>query len=214
MERDIERTCIDCAAQACNGNGDVFPQFCLTTENADSATLDKSVEAYEAEGTDREIMLAAAQIEHDFYCKMTRVEETVEFAKRMGYRKIGIATCAGLLTESRALARVLRSHGFEVFGIACKTGAVRKSDIGIPPECEEVGRNICNPINQALRLNEEQVDLNIVVGLCVGHDALFNKYAEAPVTTLVVKDRVTGNNPVAPLYSLDMFYHKILGPEQ
>ncbi len=211
MNDDIERSCVDCALKACDRGGKAFPQFCLTTENADDEVLQRALDAYDAEGEDRQIMFTAAQVEHDFYCKMTRIEETVEFAKRMGYHKIGVATCAGLLAESRALTRVLRSHGFEVFGIACKAGAVRKSDIGIPAQCEEVGKNICNPINQALRLNAEGVDLNIVVGLCVGHDALFNKYAEAPVTTLVVKDRVTGHNPVAPLYSLDTFYHKILG---
>ena len=41
-----------------------------------------------------------------------------------------------------------------------------------------------------MRLNKEETDLNILVGLCVGHDSLFYKYSKAPVTTLVVKDRV------------------------
>ena len=37
----------------------------------------------------------------------------------------------------------------------------------------------------------------MLVGLCVGHDSLFIKYSEAPVTTLVTKDRVLAHNPVA-----------------
>ena len=34
--------------------------------------------------------------------------------------------------------------------------------------------------------------------------------AEAPVTTLIVKDRVLGHNPVAALYQADAYYRKLL----
>ena len=34
----------------------------------------------------------------------------------------------------------------------------------------------------------------------MGHDSLFYKHSKAPVTTLVVKDRKLGHNPVAALY--------------
>ena len=50
--------------------------------------------------------------------------------------------------------------------------------------------------------------MNIVLGLCVGHDMLFTKNSNAYVTTLSVKDRMTGNNPIAPLYS--GFFSEIL----
>jgi uncharacterized metal-binding protein len=43
--------------------------------------------------------------------------------------------------------------------------------------------------------------MNLVVGLCVGHDMLFTKRSEAPVTTFVVKDRVLAHNPVGAIYS-------------
>jgi uncharacterized metal-binding protein len=59
----------------------------------------------------------------------------------------------------------------------------------------------CNPIVQALLLNTVKTDLNVIVGLCIGHDILFTKYSKAPVTTLIVKDRYTGHNPLAALYS-------------
>lgn len=39
-----------------------------------------------------------------------------------------------------------------------------------------------------------------VVGLCVGHDSLFIKFSEAPVTVLIAKDRVLAHNPVGALY--------------
>ena len=123
--------------------------------------------------------------------------------------KIGIASCVGLLKESHLLAGLLREYGFEVYGVGCKIGEVPKTEVGIPERCEEVGVHMCNPILQAQMLNKEKTDINIVMGLCVGHDSLFYKYAEAPSTTLVVKDRVLGNNPVAALYTLDSYYKKL-----
>lgn len=41
-------------------------------------------------------MVQAADVEYEGYGRLTRVEETIEFAKRMGFKKIGIATCVGL----------------------------------------------------------------------------------------------------------------------
>ena len=38
----------------------------------------------------------------------------------------------------------------------------------------------------------------------MGHDIIFNQYSKAPVSTLIVKDRVTGNNPAAAIYG----YHR------
>ena len=59
----------------------------------------------------------------------------------------------------------------------------------------------CNPIVQAEILNSGNLDLHIIVGLCIGHDLLFTMFSKAPVTTLIVKDRVTGHNPFASLFS-------------
>ena len=49
-------------------------------------------------------------------------------------------------------------------------------------------------------LNESHTDFNITVGLCVGHDAIFNIISQAPVTTLIVKDRVLAHNPIGAVY--------------
>ena len=91
---------------------------------------------------------------------------------------------------------------------------MRKTEVGIPETCENTGVNMCNPILQAKILNAEHTDLNIVMGLCVGHDSLFYKYSEGLTTTLVVKDRVLGHNPVAALYAADAYYHGKLYPEK
>ncbi len=179
----------------------------------DPALIEESKEAYMADPTDELIMKVAASVEHDFYCRYTRLEDTIEFCKRMGAKKIGIATCVGLIGESKILARVLVHHGFEVFGISCKAGEVDKVEMGVHG-CEETGCHLCNPILQAKRLAQEGTDINIVMGLCVGHDSLFYRHSVAPCTTLVAKDRVLGHNTVAALQMVDGYYHdKLFGKQ-
>ena len=70
-------------------------------------------------------------------------------------RRIGIATCVGLIEESRIFARILKLNGFDVYGVACKVGSVDKTDIGLDPKyiCK-TGPVMCNPILQAKLLNK------------------------------------------------------------
>lgn len=207
MENTVH-SCVDCAVLNCDRKDKKrYPSFCVS-QKMDEERLARALKEYEDE-TAHKIMCASAEIEHDYYCSVTRVEETIFWAQKIGAKKIGIATCVGLLRESRALASLLREYGFEVYGIGCKAGEIPKTDVGIDERCMEVGANMCNPILQAMTLNDEKTDVNIVMGLCVGHDSLFYKYAEAPTTTLVTKDRVTGHNPVAPLNCLDFYYSKL-----
>ncbi len=65
---------------------------------------------------------------------------------------------------------------------------------------------MCNPILQAMILNREGADFNVLPGLCVGHDSLFFKYADAPCTVLAVKDRGLGHNPLVAVYNLESYY--------
>ena len=203
-------SCVDCGSAGCiNGTGN-YPEFCTTAALAEGELEEALAVANQEEN--RSVLQAAARTEYEGYCRLTRVAETVDFARRMGFKKIGIATCAGLLRESRALARVLRANGFEVYSVACKAGMADKSLVGIDEDCKAVGANMCNPILQPKHLNRVGTDLNILVGLCVGHDSMFYKYAEGLTTTLVAKDRVTGHNPAAPLYQLDGYYKRLLTP--
>lgn len=208
------RSCIDCAAGACDGKHGTFPAFCLTADIAgggdNSVLCEESLDKYLNDPEDSLIAKASATVEFENYCKMTRVEEICEFAGKIGATKLGIATCVGLLREARTAAEIFRRKSFEVYGTACKVGAVRKTAIGLDPEQESLGPHICNPILQAKILNEKKTDLNIVIGLCVGHDSLFYKYSDALCTTLVTKDRVLGHNPVAALYQADGYYSKLL----
>ena len=211
---DIRRSCIDCAAGACDGKSGKYPDFCLTCELLENSELDDmlrgTLDKYLDDPDDSLIAKASATVEYEHYCKATRVEEICEFAGKIGAKKLGIATCVGLLKEARAAAAIFRHKGFDVVGVACKAGAVRKTEIGLDPQQEELGPHICNPILQAEYLNKEKTDLNIVIGLCVGHDSLFYKYSDALCTTLVVKDRVLGHNPVAALYQTDSYYSRLL----
>ena len=208
-EKEMQHTCVDCGTQNCKFKVRTYPEFCPTT-NLKDEDLQWALERYE-EGRNHDIMVASAEVEYEGYCQWTRVQEIMEFARKIGAKKIGIANCIGLINEARIFAKILRANGFEAFAIICKVAGKEKSSIGIPSKCEEIGAAMCNPILQARLLNEAKTDLNVVIGLCVGHDSLFYKYSDAYVTTLVTKDRVTGNNPAAALYTAQSYYKKKFG---
>lgn len=205
-------SCVDCCTQNCKVKTSVYPDFCLTTHLSEQDSRWALVR-YDEE-RNRDVMRAAAEVEYEGYGKWTRVEEIIRFARKIGARKIGMAHCVGLRHEARTFARILRSHGFEVYGVLCKVSGQAKSSVGIPAKCEQIGAAMCNPILQARLLNEAHTDLNVVIGLCVGHDSLFYKYAEAYTTTLVTKDRVTGHNPAAVLYTADSYYRSKLAADE
>lgn len=130
----------------------------------------------------------------------TRVDEIMEYAKIRGMTRMGIATCYALMRESRFLSDILENNGFDVVSISCLCGEVHPKEVGMP------GNILCNPIMQAEVLNREKTELNIMVGLCLGHDILFLRNCKAETTPLVVKDRALGHNPVAALYLSQGFF--------
>lgn len=141
-----------------------------------------------------------------------RILEIVEFAGKMKYRKLGFAFCVGLGKEARTVEGFLSSRGFDVVSAVCKIGCVPKEVIGILEDQKiRIGcfESMCNPIAQALLLNHEKTEFNIMMGLCVGHDSLFMKYAEAPCTVLAVKDRLLGHNPLAAVYTMGSYYRSL-----
>ena len=162
------------------------------------------------------LAIEAARVEASGYMRWTRVEEIIQLAKRMGYKKLGIATCLGLINESKILTQIMEAKGFEVVSVCCKTGGIPKEFVGIKDE-EKVSpgkhESMCNPIAQAEILNEEGCDFNILLGLCVGHDSLFLKHTKALTTVLVVKDRVLCHNPVAAIYNTNVYYRRLLVKE-
>ena len=126
----------------------------------------------------------------------TRLEEIRNFAGKSGIKRIGIAHCVSMPKEAAAVSQFLSEH-FEVYSVDCKCGGIRKKDL-LGGEGNTI---MCNPSGQADYLKEKNTELNISMGLCVGHDMLFGQKSNVPVTTLVVKDRVNNHNPIEGIRS-------------
>jgi uncharacterized metal-binding protein len=206
-----ELSCSECGTHNCYRQERQYPDFCLT-ENIRPEELEKVTDQYRGEGLDARIARASAEVEGVYYGKLTRVEEIIAFANRLGVKNIGLATCIGLAEEARIFAKILKVNGLEPYSVLCKIGSVDKNDIGIDDSLKiQKGTHeaICNPILQAKQLNDHKTELNVVIGLCVGHDSLFIKHSDAPVTTLITKDRVLGHNPAAALYTSGFYYKRL-----
>ena len=205
--------CVECGVRNCYHKETDYPDVCPTTAEETREIISVSKKIYLNSPEDKKIMLCAAENEglhHDDY---TRVEEIVYFAKTMGFKKIGIATCTGLVRESRVFCEILRKKGLSPYSVVCKVGSVEKSELGVKEEHKlrrDCYESSCNPVLQAKLLNEAGTELNVVVGLCVGHDSLFIKHSDAIVTTLITKDRIMGHNPAAALYTSGSYYKRLL----
>ncbi len=143
----------------------------------------------------------------------TRIAEICEFADRMEYKRLGLVFCVGLRKEAAIVDNILKQHGFDVVSVCCKAGRTSKDLIGIEDRdkiFQGTDEAMCNPVFQAMVLNEQKTELNVLLGLCVGHDSLFFKHAEAYTTVLAVKDRVTGHNPLAAIYLYASYYKKLV----
>lgn len=138
----------------------------------------------------------------------TRIEETMDFAKQCGYKKIGLAFCGALADEAKIIDKVFTYNGFETESIMCKVGGISREAVDL----EHSSVPMCNPITQAEFLNKAKTDFNVIIGLCVGHDSLFIKYSNAPVTVLAVKDKVLAHNPLGAVYMADKYYKNKLFP--
>ena len=206
---DTKLTCLNCSLNGCNnGNEECFPEFCIT-KAIDQRAIDSAANIYLGDNIDAGIMKAAIEIDSEFYCQYTRVEETIAFAHRISAKKIGIAYCVALQKEAKIFASVASNSGLEVVGVICKIGSIDKCNVGFEDAIKHnPGHHepICNPIIQAEYLNRENTQMNILIGLCVGHDCIFTRYSNAPVTTLVVKDRVLAHNSVGAIYNAESFY--------
>lgn len=206
-------SCTECKLRTCYRKKDgIYPDFCMT-KKIDEKLVNETIDAYkDQDSTDGKLARIAAELEGEYYGKLTRVEETIMFAKRLGAKKVGIASCVGLSNEANAFSKVLKANDLEYTGVICKVGARDKSEMELPEDKKitpGVHESMCNPLLQAKILNEENTDLNIIIGLCVGHDSVFIRNSNAPVTTLIVKDRVLGHNPAACLYTMDFYYNRL-----
>jgi uncharacterized metal-binding protein len=206
-EREI--LCSYCERKRCfAGDLSQAPDFCPTLTKAD---LIKGAKAKLKEPETQKMAQDVARTWKD-YGKLTRVEETMLYARLQGHKKLGLAFCVGLSQEAELLTNLLINEGFEVASACCMCGALSSEDVALPEEDKimpNARQPMCNPIGQAMVLDSEGCDLNILLGLCVGDDVLFIKHSKAPVTVLAVKDRVLAHNPLGALYTARQIYTRL-----
>lgn len=192
--------CALCGINACTKNLENAPINCPSLDS----NIENIKKLYKTEENYKLAKLSTKLAVEKSY---TRIEETMNFAKEMGYKKIGLAFCSALKKEAEEICKIFKYNDFEVESITCKVGGLSKDIVDI-----EDSRIMCNPITQAEFLNNANTDFNVVVGLCVGHDSLFIKYSKAPVTVLIVKDKVLAHNPIGAVYNAEGYYKNKLFP--
>jgi len=218
--------CAKCPAPVCRSEAFMEgPENCPTAIEAE--LIEKAMGQYR-EPENAKLARLSSVVEGEAYMKTpwapqtnspatTRLEEIIKLAGKMGYKKLGVAFCVGLMNEARILIPILENKGFEVVSVCCKTGGIPKEKIGLKDEEKTrpgTYESMCNPIAQAEILNKEKTEFNIIMGLCVGHDALFLKHAKALTTVFLVKDRLLGHNPVVALYQSSGYYRRLLAKDK
>jgi len=138
----------------------------------------------------RHLVSEAARIESGGYCRWSRVREVIEFARLMGWQRLGIACAPDTRREAALAARRFLDAGLEV---------TLPGD-SVPMSAAE----------RAARMAEADTQLNVVAGLPVAAEAVFLKTSRAPVTSLVARDLALQHNPVAALYTRRSYYRKKL----
>jgi len=204
-----EILCSYCERKRCfAGDLSQAPDFCPTL------TKVELIKGAKAKLKEPEIQKMAQDVARTWkdYGKLTRVEETVLYARLQGHKKLGLAFCVGLAQEAELFTNLLINEGFKVASACCMCGALTSEDVALPEEDKimpNARQPMCNPIGQAMVLDSEGCDLNIMLGLCVGDDVLFIKHSKAPVTVLAVKDRVLAHNPLGALYTARQIYTRL-----
>lgn len=208
--------CAKCQGAFCRGasieqvNKEILPEYCPMKT---SAEIFQSVIKQYGQDKVKSIYVPATITEKEAFetirgvrmAVRPRIKEVVEYSKLVNGKRIGVAFCGGLRDEGRRTVEFLEKNGLEVASVMCKCGGIDKTRLQVAAEYKtgdptkfEPG---CNPLIQAELLNKAETNLNLIVGLCLGHDILFTQNSKAPVTTLIVKDRLLGHNPVIALYS-------------
>ncbi|MBU2551536.1 MAG: DUF1847 domain-containing protein [Proteobacteria bacterium] len=206
---DLHVQCSYCARKRC-----FFGDLSQAPDNCPSKIGGEQLTAARAKLDEPDNQLMAQDVARTWkdYGKLTRVEETVLYARLRGFKKLGIAFCVGLSQEAELMTNLLFNEGFDVVSACCMCGGLSSDDVSLPQEDKimaDARQPMCNPIGQAELLDSEGVDLNILMGLCVGDDTLFIKHSKAPVTILTVKDRVLAHNPMGALHTARHIYTRL-----
>lgn len=169
---------------------------CREGEQCAAVSFDTNqvIKAYHNE---QNIVQAAAQlVDFGRAGTLSRIQELVEFSKSMNFQTIGLAYCYGMENDAFLISSHLRTMGLKVEAVSCTVGGLVQSAIN---QTSNICKVACNPIGQARQLNAKKPDLVVTMGLCMGHDILFNREIKSDTTTLVVKDRAHQHQPLRAL---------------
>lgn len=161
------------------------------------------ISKYRTHKTVSVINAAALLVDNGRAGTLSRLEEIIEFAKQMKYKRLGLAYCFGMESLAVSVMQILKANEFIVSAVSCSIGGIMQSEINTKSCIHKVA---CNPAGQAIQLNTENAELTIIMGICLGHDIILQKNLTMDFTTLLVKDRVNDHNPAK---GIETEYEKI-----
>ncbi len=168
--------CAECPSFVCRGGkGEAGPKFCPM-----HGDFPEFRELYRDDRA-RALAVRAAVIEGEGYGRWTRLQEIVEFSRAMGFRRMGIAHCPDMAPEATRTAGYFHESGLEPILPPC------------PPACA--------PEAQARFFAHQEVELTVLGGMCVAHEAMLVRAIQVPVVSLVARDQRLRHNPAAALYT-------------
>jgi len=131
-----------------------------------------------------------------------RLKLIKDLALGLEYKSIGLANCVMFTRETKAIEQYL-SKDFTVYKVNCKHNRLTRKALFNNHDTSI----ICNPAGQAAFLNAHKTEMNISIGLCVGHDMIFCHQSHAPVTTIFTKDFTNNNDPSMAIHDIRKSCH-------
>ncbi len=171
-------------------------KICRTTQTCQATAFDTQSIKTQYHAGQKMVQSAAALVDNGRAGTLSRLDEIIEFAKTMDYKLLGLAYCYGMEREAALVRDRIKQAGLNLEAVSCTVGGIAQNEVNQQSEISNVS---CNPLGQAAQLNRAKPDLVVTMGLCLGHDILFNRAIESDVTTLVVKDRVYNHAPLRAL---------------
>ena len=167
---------------------------CKKTENCGRENFSGNdvLQKYEEDENQKIVQVAAMLVDNGRAGTLSRLEEIAEFIKSMGYQKTGLAYCYGMEDQAKFVKGYFLKAGIKLSTVACSVGGLAQESVNKKSCIYNVS---CNPIGQAEQFNAEGTDFVIIMGICLGHDILLQRYLKADFTTFIVKDRVYNHNP-------------------
>lgn len=181
--------CANCKPKSCRSS------ISCGAENFDT---DELINEYNKTENQQVIQAASALVDNGKAGQLSRLEEIIEFIRLMNYEKVGLAYCYGMEKEARMLKDLFKLSGISLTTVSCTVGGINQNNINTSSCTQKVS---CNPIGQAIQINESNIDFVLIMGICLGHDILLQRNLNCDFTTFVVKDRVYTHSPINALYN-------------